>query len=176
MHKLKKFTGRIARLTAVAAALFALGAASATAATWSSGYPVVAKGSVTFERSDGVAPVTCKVEETWTATQPRLLAWRCPNQVIPSYSFVTPQLQVVEGSQKPFLDGVKTSSGANPWGSGNWAQAHLHQPFVNGKPGEPSHIVMNHQLWGTFVGGPWVYVTGRINVTTPTGGLTTIVP
>ncbi len=178
MIKSRKLPRSIALAMATAGVLLAFGAASASAASWSTGYPVVAKGSVTFERSDGgVAPVTCGVEETWSAEQ-RFLRFKCPRGVVPGFGGMTPYIYTANGVESPRIIGISGGVTDNPWNFDYWNKGAFGAAFVNGNLSEPSHFVLNKQAMGQIVGGGWptVYATGKINVTTPTGGLTTIVP
>lgn len=172
---------RIIKQLAIAAvatvAMMAALASAASAASWSSGYPVLAKGSMTFERADGaVPPVTCKVEESWTGPN-SFLKWRCPSRTIQSYSMINP---VMSGSG-PGLIGYSFGPTENPWNAYYWYQPALGTLVVNGNASEPTRVSFNKQAWGNAYTGKAgetasVHATGTINFTTPSGGLTTIVP
>ena len=178
---------RAAICVAAVGALLAVNVASAAAAPWSSGYPIKLSGSVTFERNDGVAPVTCQIDVVQTGPLGEM-PFDCP-MADPSFA---PKVTPVYTSSKAvsfMMTQAKTVT-TNPWGDGNYwylkVGATFAGSFTDGSASSPAYITLNEvnqqrsrigaltqpQSPTTEIAGVWA--TGKINVTTPTGGLVTI--
>ncbi|HKO38254.1 MAG TPA: hypothetical protein VJU14_07800 [Solirubrobacterales bacterium] len=164
---------------AIAAILAVPAMAESGYAKWSPGYPVKVAGSVTFERSDGaVAPVTCTVEETFSATN-RPWYWHCPGRVIGGYEVTPIWTQTNPLNLTFYLMGQASGTfEGNPWSSAKWYSGGLLPEFQNGDAKKTSRVTFSKQAMGfTYTAGGAmtnVFATGTVYFTSSTGGLTVL--
>ena len=172
-----RFTKYLAVSLVCACALAAFAAASASAAKFSPGYPIKLSGTLTFSRSGpAYPPVSCNVNETRSVAGWGDFRLYCPNGVtINLKTTITPQGS--SGSYALLWWGAGYYR--SPWGDETWAFTHLLGSVANGSAISPTQVIWNAptpvgNIYNPYVEG--VTMTGTLNLTTPTGGLVTIVP